>query len=763
MSLLKTTLSALIWIVLLVVPFLSFSQEDLSLNIPNDSTQTENDLKVGVVLSGGGAKGLAHIGALKIIEDAGIRIDYIGGTSMGAIVGSLYAAGYNAKELDSIFRSVDFDMLIQDNIPREAKTFYEKEDAEKYAISLPFDRFKIGLPKSLSKGQNLYNQFAQLTSHVSHITDFDKLPVPFFCMAANLETGEQVLLDKGYLPDAVSASGALPSVYDPVELNGILMTDGGVANNYPIKEIKKKGAQVVIGVDVQDSLMSRKNLNSVANIMLQISNFRTIKDMKGKVSSTDIYIKPDVQQFSILSFDQRDAIIANGEKAALRKLEQLKQIKQQQRRKKKPSISIPKGTDSLRIENLAITGNKQYTRAYIKGKLKLKTPSTTTFNKLNQGFNNLSATGNFDRINHKLTDNTLSLDLKESENKMLLRFAVHYDNLYKTAALINVTRKKILFNNDVLSFDLALGDNIRYNLDYYIDNGFYWSVGIKHRFNTLKKTVPFDFIKEYTDISGIGINTVDIDYTDFNTQVYAETLLNQNLSLGIGGEAKRLVIVSETIGTDENQLPRTVFDNTNYWSLFSYLKLDTYNNKYFPSKGLLFDSDIHTYLFVSDVDFLFLKDFKPYSILKSKFGYATPLFSKLSMNVQVEAGSFIGSTDISSLDFALGGFGAQTINNLIPLYGYDYISFTTKSFLKGLLTLDYEFAKKNHLNFSVNAANVGDKIFSSAKEVFSLPIDYSGFAIGYGIDTFAGPVQVKHSYSPELKESQWYFSVGFWF
>ncbi len=134
--------------------------------------ELQEDIKVGLVLSGGGAKGFAHIGVLKVIEEAGIRIDYIAGTSMGAIVGGLYASGYNAEELDSIFTAVNFDNIIQDNLPRKAKTFYERDDNERYVISLPFENFKLSLPSSLSKGQNTYNLLAKNLDHVSSINDF---------------------------------------------------------------------------------------------------------------------------------------------------------------------------------------------------------------------------------------------------------------------------------------------------------------------------------------------------------------------------------------------------------------------------------------------------------------------------------------------------------------------------------------------------------------------------------------------------------------
>ncbi|WP_103864963.1 patatin-like phospholipase family protein [Aquimarina sp. I32.4] len=745
----------------IVILFLFFVLNVIWSQENNVSDSDVEDVKVGLVLSGGGAKGLAHIGALKIIEEAGVRIDYIGGTSIGAIVGALYASGYRAAELDSIFRAVDFDAFIQDELPRNAKTFYEREDSEKYAVTLPFDKFKIDLPKGLSKGQNFYNQLSRYTAHVNDIRDFNKLPIPFFCMATNIETGEQVLIDKGYLPEAVAASGALPSVFSPIELNGILMTDGGVANNYPVKEIKEKGAEIVIGIDVQDSLMSKDQLNSVTSIMLQISNFRTYKAMRDKVSETDLYIKPSIKGFSVLSFDQADQIIANGEKAAFANFEKLKAVAMRQKQLVIPP-PVPKNSETIVVNSLAISGHQRYTRAYIKGKLKLKTPVVTTYEKLNEGINNLSATGNFDRVSHKLIDNKegkeLVLNVKESENKMLLRFALHYDDLYKTAALVNVTRKRLLVNNDVLSVDVALGDNIRYNLDYYIDKGFYWSTGLKARYTKFRKPIDFDFLSEFGETpADIGINTIDIEYADLNIQAYAETLLQQTFSVGLGAEYKRLNIISETFGEDENQVPRTVFDDSDYWSAFGYVKLDTYNNKYFPKRGFLFEGDLHTYLFSSD----FTNTFNEFSIAKAHLGFATPIYKNLSINMGMEAGTKIGDTEFNSLNFLLGGFGAKTINNFIPFYGYDFLGITGGSFAKTYFSIDYEVFKKNHINVSANFANAGNKLFSTGRW-FEDP-EYSGYALGYGLDTFAGPIQVKYTYSPELEESNWFFSIGFWF
>ena len=196
----------LLWIGLFLFFQLSFGQETVR-------------PKVGLVLSGGGAKGLAHIGVLKTLDSLNIKVDYIAGTSMGAVVGGLYASGYSAKQLDSIFSKLDVNALLQDYTPRESKSFYEKRNDEIYALTLPFSNFKLGLPSGLSKGLYNFNLISRLTKHVSHIREFNQLPIPFLCIATDLETGNQVVLEKGILAEAIIASGALPTLYNPIEFN----------------------------------------------------------------------------------------------------------------------------------------------------------------------------------------------------------------------------------------------------------------------------------------------------------------------------------------------------------------------------------------------------------------------------------------------------------------------------------------------------------------------------------------------------------------
>jgi len=733
--------------------------------------QNDERPKIGLVLSGGGAKGMAHIGALKVIEQAGIKLDYIGGSSMGAIIGALYASGYTATELDSMFNATNFGTLIQDNLPRSAKTFYEKDDSERYALTLPFNNFKVSVPPAYSGGQNIYNELVKLLYHVKDVKDFNKLPIPFVCVATDIETGKQVVLNSGYLPEAILASGTLPSLFEPTIIDGKVLIDGGVVNNYPIDEVLAMGANIVIGVDVQHGLSDRESLMSATEILLQINNYRTVADMKKKSAKTDIYIKPQIEKYSVIEFNKLKEIIQTGEDAAFLKFEDLKKIATEIPKNKKP-ISVVDSDESLTLNRLMIDGNTTHTRGYVKGKLRFNLNEPISFKKLQQGIGNLVATGNFKTIRYKLLNNAddgedLVLPLDETPNTSFLRIGAHFDDLYKSAAIINLTKRRILSRDDVASFDLILGDNIRYNFEYYMDKGSYWSFGINSRFNDFEQQIDFDLIGDNFDVTPSSrINTINLDVSDFTNQLYFQTVIREEFAFTLGSEFKYLQYSTRTFSdipdadpsintTTENG--RTFFEKSNYVSVFGVLKLDTYDDKYFPSRGLYFNGDMHYYILSSD----FNNNFKDFSVSKARLGMAFPLFKNLSLNLETEGGFKLGTSNVTSFDFLLGGYGTDLINNFTQFIGYDFISLPGNSFVKAYSRLDYEFAKNHHALFTANFANVDDDLFRTG-EWFKAP-NYSGYGIGYGWESFLGPVNLLYSWSPETERSQFFVSVGYWF
>lgn len=726
------------------------------------TTPLKEDVKVGLVLSGGGAKGLAHIGVLKVIEEAGVRLDYIAGTSMGAIIGGLYASGYTAHQIDSIIQRVDFDKIIQDNLPRSAKTFYEKEDTERYAITLPFDKFKLDFPQSLSKGQNTYNLLAKSLDHVSHITEFEKLPIPFFCVATDVEMGQQVLLEEGYLPEALSASGALPSLFSPVVLDQKLLVDGGVVNNYPVSELKAKGMDVIIGVDVQDTLRTKDQLKSAPDILLQITNYRTIQAMKYKKDSTDIYLRPDISKFNLVSFDEKSQIIALGDSAASKQFDALKELgNRQSTLSRKRTLANPKPQDSIRITGVSLSGNENYTRSYVLGKLKLDPPITLSYDDFGDRINNLAATENFERIGHKFKNvedgKLLSVALQETDNRQFIRLGLHYDDLFRSAALVNFTRKRVLFNNDIASFDFIIGDNLRYEFNYYIDQGYYWSVGVRSSGDAFQKGVRADLLEQTSTLDFSTINRVTLNYQTFTNQVYLQTLFMKEFSLDLGIQHKFLDIETLTVEDDDLTQPGFIFEQTNFYGPYAQVKFDTLDDLYFPTSGVYFDGDFDLYLYASD----FNPNFSEFAIANASFLYAERLFPKLTLQAGLDGGFKIGGSDVGSLDFFLGGYGNKKVNNLVPFFGYDFISITGDSYVKGQFLFDYELFKNHHINLGGNFANAGDNIFTN-NDFLSSP-DFSGYTLGYGIKSFLGPLELKYSYSPEIDQSEWFISVGFRF
>jgi len=722
-----------------------------------DTIKSTEDLKVGLVLSGGGAKGFAHIGILKVLEEAGVRVDYIGGTSAGAIIGALYSSGYTASQLDSILTALDYNELMQDKLPRKSKSIYQKENDEKYAFSLPIKNKAIALPSAISKGQNFFNVMSKLTEHVHDIDDFSKLYIPFFCVATNLENGNMEILENGFLPEALRASGSFPTLLDPVDINGKLLTDGGVVNNFPVDIMRQKGVDIIIGVDVQDKLKDKEDLYSAPNILMQIVGFQMYNDNQLNRKETDLYMHPDISEFNVISFDVAREIVDKGEEVARKQLSSLIEIAHKQTKVKTNFVNkiIHRKEEKFYISGIKISGNKNYTREYILGKLKITKVDSITYEKFYEGIDNLSATNNFKSIYYKFVKQKegieIHFNLKEEEVATFLKLSVHYDHLYKTGVLLNLTSKHALFNNDVFSVDLVLGDNLRYNLDYFIDNGFHWSYGIKTRYNNFSKSFFENIVNE--DAASVNVGKIPINYTDFTSQLFIQTAFNKKIALRLGVEDKYVRTYFESLV--DNQSVKNFTDNTNYISVYSNLLLDTYDNKYFPKKGLNFFVDYKAYLVASN----FEEDFKPFSQLKGTLAGAFTIGDRFTTHISSEAGITIGNAP-RIFNYFLGGNNQNFINNFTKFYGYDVADLGESAFLKSSVSFRYELIKKQYISLTANAARAEKDLFNQGAIFDNTKI---GFAAGYSVDSFIGPIEMNYSWSPDTQRNYWFFNVGYWF
>lgn len=725
--------------VLLFFPALFFSQQ--------------KQPKIGLVLSGGGAKGFAHVGVLKEIDEAGLKIDYIGGTSMGAIIGGLYAAGYSGIQIEKAIMDTDFLSILRDKLPRSSSPFFEKEFGENTAISLPVRNGSIGLPKGVSKGQNMLNLLTELLAPVEGITDFTKFQTPFFCIATDVETGNEVLLEKGSLPLALRASGSFPTLLNPIEINNKLLIDGGVANNFPADVMRSKGIDIIIGVDVQGKLYEKEKLTSVVSILNQIVSYQMYSKSNQEKDKIDIYLHPEIYNYNVVDFDKKNEILKEGEKEGEKFRGVFKELANNQKQQKKNN-KIEFDTKKYLISSIDLKGSDNYTRAYVLGKLNVKVNDSLSRNDITKKIYQLSATKNYERIENKLIldqNNLYKLDfsLIEDKDKASLKLGVHYDFLYRSGVLANYSEKHFLIKNDLFSLDLILGDNLRYKLNYFVDNGFYISYGFRSSYTHFTSSTKNSIVS-----STPNVNSINLKYNDFTNQFFLQTTFDRKFALGLGVEHKHIKATTETFATNSNN--ETVFDDSNYLNVFGYLKYDSYDDKLFPTKGYFADLNAKWYLFSSDYN----NDFKRFLQAKGTLGFAVSLGDKFTFQNTNEAGFTLNSPTSNVFDFYLGGYNKNYINTFVSMYGYDFAELSENTFLKTEFNLKYRFSENHYALFIANYARLESNVFRNLDLFKDIK---SGYAIGYSYNTFIGPIEIKYSWSPDNNENYWLFNLGFWF
>jgi NTE family protein len=307
--------------------------------------------KVGLVLSGGGARGVAHIGVLRELERQRIPVDYITGTSMGAIIGGLYAAGNSTTEIEQILIEIDWEEILKDQLDRRNSTLRRKLDDDLFQLnkSIGFKNGEVQLPSGLIQGQKLQLLLDRLFSKVSEVENFDNLPIPFRAVATDIVSGEAVVLKSGSLATAIRASMSVPTIFSTVEIDGTILVDGGISNNLPVDVVRHMGADVVIAVDIGTPLYPKDKVKNVVGVTAQLTNLlvqNTTKRQLDTLTKNDILIAPQLGDFSSSDFNSSSEIIVNGVSATKAVAAQLE------------PISIPASEDFQPISQESVLGSQ---------------------------------------------------------------------------------------------------------------------------------------------------------------------------------------------------------------------------------------------------------------------------------------------------------------------------------------------------------------------------------------------------------------------
>lgn len=711
--------------------------------------------KVGLVLSGGGAKGLAHIGALKVLEDVGIPVDYIGGTSMGAIIGGLYAIGYSSEELTRFAVYMNWDSLLSDQIDRQNLSFEEKEENARYFVSFPIKEKRIGFPSGAISGQNIYGLFNKMASPVYRERDFTKFPIPFLCVATDIEKAEATVIKSGYLPQAMRASMAIPSLFTPESIDGNIYVDGGVLNNFPVLEVKKMGADIIIGIDVGFRSQPLKSLNTIPGILNQSMYTFTKAEMDKNRKECNILIEPSLEPFNLMNYDKADSIIARGEKATRAALPELLALLDSLNLYQ--PLPASKNTierfNTIQVKEIEITGLKVVPKEFILRKLQIEIPSDLSLTDLENKIAAVFGTQFFNKITYRLEPLSegakIILEVAE-RNTNYFKVGIHYDSNFKTALLLNSTFRNLLVPGSKLSLDLALGENVAFNGLLYLNTG--WN---PDKIQKRKKQLFPDFgirasshkmeVFEYEEEDA----TASYAFFDFTLDFYLQSNLSNKTAIG-GGILGDYTRISNRVG--KASIPVSDYVYTNFHIFY---KIDSYDNTFYPNRGVQLISNFKYVKGLSDKINSELGFFQG----SLRFSHAFPLVKKFVLTNSIFAG--YSSKDLVPIhyNYFLGGMGGTYLRNLVPIVGLKYMQLTGSNAWSASTDLRWEAWENNFLSVK---ANISKATIAGKDLIKPEGITYGG-GISYGYRSVIGPMDITIMTSNTLKGVAGFINIGYWF
>ncbi len=531
--------------------------------------------KLGLTLSGGGAKGLAHIGVLKVLEEEGIEPHFISGTSMGSIVGGLYAIGYTTADLERLAKETPWLDYFNDDASRNAKPIEAKEIKERYQFSFPFEDGKIQVPKGFIKGTKMSMLLAQLTSPVHDVENFDDYYIPFRCLATDLVTGEGHLFDSGSLADAMRSSACIPTVFEPMEIGDKTLIDGMFVRNLPVEDVKNMGADLVIAVDVGAPLATKEELTSFLGVLGQTTSFGMVRSTLEQQKLSDVLIMPDLNDQGALDFSSVDSLIAIGERAARKKLPEIRALKKKLAIVNRSQVKRNKIRDfplNLNITSIKFAEEASDSTTLLR-LLKIKTPQVLTHGELVEKMMGMYASGFFTFVDYKLLpeENGYQLFVRTKMNSnVYVRAGGFYDTNINAAILLNTTIRNLLVKGSRLSLDLRVSETPGIFLDYLIHTNTRPNFGF--RIDGKWNFYPGDYYENNNLADGFAMQ-----HAADQIGLYSGISNHSSLWLGWGTE----IFVQKEVFTFQQ------FENVNLsqsYLFFEYSR-DKLNRKYFPTKG----------------------------------------------------------------------------------------------------------------------------------------------------------------------------------
>jgi len=707
-------------------------------SMAQDTLQHPRRPKVGLVLSGGAAKGIAHVGVLQVLEEAGIVPDLITGTSMGSIIGGLYAMGYPADTLTKMMRMQDWDKVLSDKIPLDEVVFEEKPFFENQLLELPLEKWKLKMPGGLIHGQQIASLLNRLTLPASHIDDFNRLPIPFSCVGADIIRGTSIPLNRGYLQDAMRASMAIPTVFTPIQRDSFLLVDGGLVHNFPVLEAKQMGADIIIGVYTGARRADEAKLSSLTGIVAQSVFLLSIQDADAQMPLVNIYIEPDLTDYAAQDFKKAEAIYTQGEQAARAQFAVLKNLADSLNQLAPPPvIQSLQPVHTVWIDYIEVEGNRQFSKTEIVGEFGLQPKTYVTPQELDKAINKLYGTNRYEKVDYRLrqTDgkNTLVI-LCQEKSPVLLKAALNYDSYSEAALLLNYSYRNLLFPASRFLATGKLAENYRLHFSY-----------LKY-INPTQTTALFanwQLNRDQVPVQSMPGRQDNYRLTNALLEIGLQKRLNRNVLIGLGLQRESLVFKPLT-GT-EIPFDRLLYQN---WNLYAFWQLHILDRNIFPTKGSQLHLEIknlrsnhfevENFMATEPPESVFA--FEPYT----KLTFYNRNLIRLHRWASVQVNPFLGivlNPNNTFGDFFLVGSPEILNCRALPFHGLDANELTAQ-FAAGLDVGYQHFLKRNWLlSFNTNGGFFQRPKALRNERSTDRPQALLGGSVSLGYHSFLGPVR----------------------
>lgn len=722
--------------------------------------------KVGLVLSGGGAKGIAHIGVLKAIDSAGLKIDYVTGTSMGSIIGALYATGYSGNQIEGITKKLNWDELLSSKPIYKDVSIDEKDEFGQYSAEIGIKGNKAQFATGLIDSQELWLVLNKMFLPVYDIKDFSKFNIPFKCIATDLSNGRAVVLSDGDIVAAVRSSMAIPSVFTAVDYEKTKLVDGGIVRNFPAKDVKEMGADIVIGVNLFTGLPEIDTLDNVLDVFYQITQYRDADDLVEEKKLCNLVIEPHLEKYSAGSFDSTDSIMDIGDKVGRLYYPYFKHLADSLNAlypvAYDPNNRLPK-VENIVIDEIDFVGIEKTSKSFLLEKLQLKNGNAYTAKQINDGFRKAFASRYYENIYYSLeptTEGHAKLICKVHEKLLTqLKLGLSFHSFMGPAILFNLTVRDLLLKKSRTMAKFAVGQNFRALLEHKqtfgpkANNFFNLSLERQNlplnRYDGTQKLFVYD----------IGYTQLDVNYT----RVMAK---DWSLAAGISYQKNKF---SPNVVSDDSYRGYV----SNYYAYLLSESITT-NRVNFPTRGHQFTAqggivfgrkaqieyspadggpsqDITDPLNNAEDFYKFLVSFTQFHPLDKKW----TLFYALQSGVCLHSQGFI-------LDnFYMGGI-QQLFRQQIVFAGLNEQQINSTSTASGMLGMQYNFAGSF---FLMGRANTGMYNFSTLTKAWDSDTvkSINGFSLGLGYNLGFLPMELTAMYSPEIGKVYSHVKIGFVF